>query len=72
MDRADGDRLLEALIAHCTKADYAYFHQWRTDDLLIWDNWRTLHAAEGVPPQYARRMQRTSLKGDYGLGRVAA
>ena len=26
----------------------------------------------GVPPRYARRMQRTSLKGDYGLGKVAA
>jgi taurine dioxygenase len=71
LDPAEGDRLLERLIAHCTRADYAYFHRWRTDDLLIWDNWRTLHSAEGVPPQYARRMQRTSLVGDYGLGRLA-
>jgi len=71
MDVTEGDRLLERLIAHCTVTDYAYFHRWCAGDLLIWDNWRTLHAAEGVPPHYARRMQRTSLKGDYGLGRLA-
>jgi taurine dioxygenase len=70
MDAAEGDALLERLIAHCATAGYAYFHRWQENDLLIWDNWRTLHSAEGVPPQYARRMQRTSLKGDYGLGRV--
>lgn len=72
MDASEGDALIERLIVHCGAADYAYFHQWRENDLLIWDNWRTMHCAEGVPPQYARRMQRTSLKGDYGLGRVAA
>jgi taurine dioxygenase len=71
MDAAEGDALLDRLIAHCTTGEYAYFHRWRENDLLIWDNWRALHSAEGVPPQYARRMQRTSLKGDYGLGRVA-
>ncbi len=71
IDRTRGDALLERLIAHCSTADYAYLHRWTENDLLIWDNWRTLHSAEGVPPQYARRMQRTSLKGDYGLGRLA-
>ena len=36
--------------------------------MLIWDNWRMLHAVSGVDPAYARRMHRTTIKGDYGLG----
>jgi taurine dioxygenase len=27
-----------------------------------------LHAVEGCDPKYERRMQRTTIKGDYGLG----
>jgi taurine dioxygenase len=38
-------------------------------DMLIWDNWRMLHCVSGSPPQNPRRMQRTTIKGDYGLGR---
>lgn len=70
MDGAEGDALLGRVIDHCCTADFAYFHRWDVDDMIIWDNWRAMHSAEGVPPQHPRRMQRTSLKGDYGLGRV--
>ncbi|MGB8365091.1 MAG: TauD/TfdA family dioxygenase [Rhizomicrobium sp.] len=37
-------------------------------DMLIWDNWRMLHSVTGMDPKYGRRMQRTTIKGDYGLG----
>ena len=50
MDPAEGDALMERLIAHCTRATYAYWHRWRAGDMVIWDNWRTLHSGEGVPP----------------------
>ena len=46
----------------------SYFHNWKPTDLLIWDNWRMLHAVEGCNPIYERRTQRTTIKGDYGLG----
>lgn len=46
----------------------AYFHNWKLTDMLIWDNWRMLHAVEGCDPIYERRSQRTTIKGDYGLG----
>jgi taurine dioxygenase len=36
--------------------------------MLIWDNWRMLHSVSGCDPKYPRRMQRTTIKGDYGLG----
>ena len=46
----------------------AYWHQWEPTDMVIWDNTRMLHAVEGCDPKYERRMQRTTIKGDYGLG----
>jgi taurine dioxygenase len=37
--------------------------------MVIWDNWRMLHAVSGHDPSYERIMYRTTIKGDYGLGR---
>ena len=37
-------------------------------DMVIWDNWRMLHAVRAATRNYERRMQRTTIKGDYGLG----
>ncbi len=66
---AEGDALLEAVSQEIYAKAQAYWHSWRTTDMLIWDNWRMLHSVSGHPPHYARRMQRTTIKGDYGLGR---
>lgn len=46
-----------------------FFHQWSAGDMVIWDNWRMLHMATGCDPKYDRIMHRTTIKGDYGLGR---
>ena len=65
-----GDRLLEAVCQHIVSNDSAcYWHRWQPTDMLIWDNWRMLHAVSGHDPDTPRRMQRTTIKGDYGLGR---
>jgi len=39
-------------------------------DMVLWDNWRMLHCAAGCPPQEQRWMERTTIAGDYGLGRI--
>jgi len=65
----EGDALLEAVCQEVSAKVQAYFHQWKPTDMLIWDNWRMLHCVSGVDNRYARRMQRTTIKGDYGLGR---
>jgi alpha-ketoglutarate-dependent taurine dioxygenase len=67
----DGDTLLEAVCQEINRLGQsrAYFHQWEPTDMLIWDNWRMLHSVTGVSPPHPRRMQRTTIKGDYGLGR---
>jgi taurine dioxygenase len=37
--------------------------------MVTWDNWRILHCVSGCDPTVPRRMHRTTIKGDYGLGR---
>ena len=46
----------------------AYWHKWQTDHMVIWDNRRMLHAVGGCDPKFERRMQRTTIRGDYGIG----
>jgi taurine dioxygenase len=60
------DAISQEIFAHAKTL--GYWHEWKTTDMLIWDNWRVLHAVSGHDPQYGRRMQRTTIKGDYGLG----
>jgi taurine dioxygenase len=47
----------------------SYHHKWKPDEMVIWDNWRMLHCVSGHDPSLGRTMQRTTIKGDYGLGR---
>ena len=65
---AAGDALLAEIIEHIVHAE-RYIHDWRPDDMVLWDNWRMLHSATGAPPDEERWMERTTIAGDYGLGR---
>jgi taurine dioxygenase len=67
---ADGDALLMEVCDEifAVARDLCYFHRWSPTDMLIWDNWRVLHAVSGMDPAHGRCMHRTTIKGDYGLG----
>ena len=69
MENEEGDALLGEVIDHLIRPEMAYYHQWQNDDMVLWDNWRMLHSASGVPPEETRIMRRTTIVGDYGLGR---
>lgn len=64
----EGEVLFESICQQINAKAQPYFHQWNLTDMLIWDNWRMLHSVTGMDPKYGRRMQRTTIKGDYGLG----
>ena len=64
----EGDELLEAVCQEINRMAHAYWHEWKPTDMLIWDNWRLIHAVEGCDPKHERRTQRTTIEGDYGLG----
>ena len=69
MDTPEGDALLREVIGHITSTGRAYFHQWRPGEMVLWDNWRMLHCATGTPVGMRRLLSRTTIAGDYGLGR---
>ncbi len=68
-ENPEGDELLEAACQELYRVIKPYYHTWKHTDMLIWDNWRMLHRVTGCEPTMQRRMQRTTIKGDYGLGR---
>ncbi|MDR2857284.1 MAG: TauD/TfdA family dioxygenase [Novosphingobium sp.] len=65
----EGNALLAGVYDAMEAAIVPYFHAWQPTDMLVWDNWRMLHQACGCDPKYERIMHRTTIKGDYGLGR---
>jgi taurine dioxygenase len=66
---AEGEALLEEALQELNRKVHPYWHPWKPTDMVIWDNHRVLHGVEGCDAQYERRMHRTTIKGDYGLGR---
>ena len=67
----EGDALFDRVcheVNRLGQGTSAYWHDWKTTDMVIWDNWRMLHAVEGCEPKYERRTMRSTIKGDYGLG----
>ena len=68
---ADGDALLAAVCDEIVEAarGLSYSHTWNPTDMVIWDNWRVLHSVSGSAPESGRCMHRTTIAGDYGLGR---
>ena len=71
-ENREGDALLEALCQEMHAKMTPYHHSWKPTDMVIWDNWRFIHSVDGHPPQYPRKMQRTTIHGDYGFGRLEA
>ena len=70
-DADDADALLTAVCDEIVAVapGLCYFHEWQPRDMLIWDNWRCLHSVSGMSPEHNRCMHRTTIQGDYGLGR---
>jgi alpha-ketoglutarate-dependent 2,4-dichlorophenoxyacetate dioxygenase len=56
---------LRDLVEHATQRQFVYAHQWRANDLVIWDNRQTMHRARRYPEtQEVRDMRRTTIAGD--------
>lgn len=70
MSAAEGDALIEELIAAIDRPEFIYEHDWAEGDIILWDNYRMMHRAEGHPVDLIRAVHRTTLKGDATVGRV--
>jgi taurine dioxygenase len=64
MTEAESQPLIDYLNRHATRPEFVYRHQWRADDLLVWDNRCTLHQALGdFDETQIRHMERTTVRG---------
>lgn len=64
MPTQESEDLLDELWAHCADDRFSWTHQWKTGDLLIWDNRSLNHKREAFDPKSRRVMHRCQIKGD--------
>ena len=64
--------LLQRLLAWATRPEYVYRHEWRMNDLLIWDNSGTMHRATPYDPNSGRQLHRFTLEGEEPFVAAAA
>jgi len=72
LPEAEGNELPETLTSHAIASRFGYVHHWRVGDIIIWDNWRTMHMATGHKAKNLRTMHRTTLSAECDMGRLAA
>jgi alpha-ketoglutarate-dependent taurine dioxygenase len=63
MDLAEGKALLARLTEWTAQPNFSYAHKWSEGDLVIWDNYGTLHRVTPYAVDSGRVMHRTSLEG---------
>lgn len=64
MTEEESKPLIDYLNRHATKPEFVYRHQWRQDDILVWDNRCTMHQALGdFDETQLRHMERTTVMG---------
>ena len=61
MEPAEGKKLIDELMAAATAPDTSYLHQWRSGDVVMWDNRATMHRGRPWPAPEARLMIRTTI-----------
>jgi taurine dioxygenase len=69
LDRADSDALFKDLCDHMLQDKYVYKHTYAPNDAMAWDNRRFMHAAVGSRVGDYRHGLRTTLAGDFVVGR---
>ena len=63
----DGAALIYELMSHCTQPEFTYAHEWRTGELVIYDNRNLLHSATWYDSdRHSRLMWRTTVSGNPG------
>lgn len=63
MDEDTSDRIIRDLYRQSTETRFLYRHQWREGDILIWDDWLTMHRADHTDVSGDRVLHRGMVKG---------
>ncbi|MEK9646499.1 MAG: TauD/TfdA family dioxygenase [Alphaproteobacteria bacterium] len=62
-DEDESRAIIDALNAHIKSSDVIYDHKWQRGDLLMWDNWCTIHARTDFPRDQTRMLRRYTIRG---------
>jgi taurine dioxygenase len=64
MTEEESRPLIDYLVKHATRPQFVYRHQWKQDDIILWDNRCTMHIALGdYQDGEIRHLERTTVKG---------
>jgi len=63
LSRAESEDALAQLFEISEDPAIIYEHQWRLGDLVIWDNWCSIHARKDFPREEPRLMRRLTIQG---------
>lgn len=64
LDLDESEALLDRVWAHATQEKFAVAHVWSEGDVLMWDNFATLHRRDAFDDNARRILHRTQIKGD--------
>ena len=59
----ESERKLDALWAHATKPELTWYQEWRVGDVVMWDNYSTMHRRDAFDPSTRRLLRRTQVSG---------
>lgn len=63
LPRGESDQLIEEVCRYIENDSLIYAHKWRPMDMVIWDNWGSVHARTDFPAEQTRLMRRSIVKG---------
>ena len=66
--RIESDGLLRLVYEHMTQPEFVLRHRWRDGDVVIWDNWATMHYAVDDYGTAERRVRRVTIRGGLPVG----
>jgi taurine dioxygenase len=63
MSREESESALNTLFNVSEDPTIVYEHEWRAGDLIVWDNWCSIHARRDFPRDQPRLMRRLTIEG---------
>ena len=63
LSKAESEDALEQLFDISEEPAIVYEHEWKLGDLVIWDNWCSIHARKDFPRDEPRLMRRLTIEG---------
>lgn len=62
-DEDESRSIIKRLNSHVKAANIIYEHKWHRGDLMMWDNWCTMHARTDFPRNQTRMLRRYTIRG---------